>query len=294
MLSPFIWAFVNHIDKYAVEKYMHDRDPGALLIFTGLAAFVMGLVIWVFGLVSHLPASTFSLMIVGGVILVFSYLPYLYALKRDEASNVAPLYQLITPLAYVLALIFLGEHISGLQLFAGAMIFSGSVVLSFDFATVRIRTRTFFLMFVSSLMIAANVVIFKHFAVTTDFWTTAFYDLVGATIAGVILFFIPSYRHSFIGAIRQYRYQVVGVNMFAEIINIFARLINGFVSMSLPIAIVQFVNGLQPLFILVIGITLTKLAPRFGKEAIDRSALRRKFAAIILMVGGLALLSFFV
>lgn len=295
LIPPFLWAVVNHIDKYAVESYMNDRDPGALILFTSLAAFLIGIIVLIFAPIQHLHLHTSAIMIGGGMLLVFAYIPYLYAIGKDETSNAAPLFQLITPLAYLLAFIFLGERIALKELLAGSMIFFGAIALSVDIGHMKLRRRTFFLMLLSSLMIAVNVVIFKGFALETSFWTTVFYDLLGAAIAGVVIIAAsPRYRRDFMGAIRQHGSRVVSVNLVAESISVGARMVNGFVSLSLPIAIVQFINGLQPLFILVIGIVLTKFAPHLGEEAVDRRSLVRKFSAIILMCGGLSLLAFLV
>ena len=144
-------------------------------------------------------------------------------------------------------------------------------------------------------MIAGNVIIFKAFALQTSFAATAFYDLVGAALGGTLLFmFVGRYRRTFIDVIRQHKHNVVGVNLFAESLSILSRLINGFVSLLLPIAIVQFVNGLQPLFIVLIGIVLTLVAPRFGKEVITKDALVQKGIAAVCMLAGFALLSFLI
>jgi hypothetical protein len=151
------------------------------------------------------------------------------------------------------------------------------------------------LMLLSSIMIAANIVIFKSFALSTSFWTTVFYDLLGAVVAGTILLaLVARYRKDFFGAIKEHGLSVVAVNLSAETLSIGARMIAGFVTLAIPIAVVQFVNSIQSVFILVIGIILTKFAPHLGIEAIDRRSLSRKFSAIILMCAGLALLTFFV
>lgn len=294
VIPPILWASINHIDKFAVDKYMKGYNPGALVIFTGLAGILIGTIIYFFGYVSLLPIFIAIPMISAGTMLVFSYIPYLYAMKNDEASNVAPLFQLITPCAYVLSIIFLGEKISGVQLFAGSLIFFGALILSFDPHKSKIRAKTFFLMFLGAIMIALNVVMFKSFAIETNFWTTVFYDLVGASIAGFLLFIlIKTYRTSFLGSIRQHGFAVIGVNMFAETTNIVARMINGAVTLLLPIAIIQFINGLQPLFILVIGILLTKFAPKISKEEISKKVLVQKFFAVFLMLSGFVFLTIF-
>lgn len=292
IVPPLIWASINHLDKYAVDKYMHKYNSGALVIFTGCAGLIGALILLALHLVSQVPLGAALTMLFGGVFLVFSYIPYLYALDRDEASNVAPLFQLVTPSAYILALIFLREHITLSSLGAGAMIFLGAIALSFDFKTFKIRSRTFFLMLLASIMIATNVIIFKAVALETNFWTTVFYDLLGAGLAGMILFAsVRSYMRSFIDVIREYKHKVILVNITAETLNIIARMISGFVTLTLPIAIVQFVNGLQPLFIIAVGVLLTRFLPGIAIESVDRRTLIQRFGACLLMLAGFIFLS---
>ncbi len=290
-IPPLLWAAVNHLDKYSVERYMQGRDPGALVIFSGVTGALFGVVIFILGLVQPIPSGFILPILFSGALLTLSYVPYMYALERDEASNAAPLFQLITPYAYILALVFLNEHLSSHELLAGGMIFVGAVLLSFDFKKTKIRLRTFLLMSLASIMVAGNSVLFKSFALRTSFWTTAFYDMAGMALGGLVLFCVARYRRDFFGAIRRYKMSVTSLSVGIESVSVVAGLLYGFITLSVPIAIVQFVMGLQPLFILLIGIMLTKWAPRFGIETVDKNALIQKFSAILLMVTGLILLS---
>lgn len=293
LIPPIIWAVLNHADKYVIERFMRGRDPGSLVITTGASAFLMFLVFSLFfGTESTALFSEIALMILGGFLLAFSYVPYMYALQKDEASNVAPLFQMITPLVFILAYIFLGETLTIPQLFAGLLIIAGAFILSIRFETAEFKTRTLFLMLLTSLMIAANVVIFKGIALSTHFWDAVRYDLVGIALAGILLFVaVPSYRTSLFGAIKEHGAPVLWMNASIEITNIFVRIVNGFVSLLVPATLVQFVNGFQPMFIIFFGVVLSVWFPKLGVEAIDRRSLVRKSGAVVLMAGGLILLA---
>ena len=293
IIPPLIWAAGNHGDKYSVEQYMRGRDPASLIIFTGISALIFALGILLFGFVSATPLLFAVLITLSGVVLVASYVPYMYALKIDEATNTAPLFQLVTPWVYLLGLLFLGERLPFLKLCAGSLIFFGAIILSLDSEDRRIRRKTFLLMLLASAMIAGNVIVFKYFGLKTDFWTTAFYDMIGTAIGGLVLFCIPRYRRDLFSAVREHASAVVILSMAIELCGISARLLYGFITLAVPIALVQFVTGLQPLFTLFFGIVLTKWLPRFGVETIDRRNLTRKFSAILLMVTGIVLLCIF-
>ncbi len=290
VIPPIIWAAGNHADKYSVDRFMKGRTPGALVIFTGVAAAIFAACIFLLRLVSPVALAEASVMVASGLILILSYVPYVHALQTDEATNTASLFQLVTPCVYIFGLIFLGERLPFLKLCAGSLIFIGALVLSFDFTRFHIRRRTLFLILLASVMIAANVIMFKFFGLRTDFWTTCFYDMIGTALGGAVLFSIPQYRADLISAIRKFKYRVVALSLAIEASGISARLLFGFVTLSVPAALVQFVNGLQPLFIVLIGIFLTKWAPHLGQEAIDRRSLIRKFSAILIMLLGLVLL----
>ncbi len=292
LIPPIIWAVINHADKYVIGKYMQQRDPGALIITTGGSAFIMFLVLVVFAPGSGATLTQALWMTLAGFLLAFAYIPYMYALKSDEASNVAPLFQLITPLVFIFAFVFLQETISLAQGISGALIVLGAVLLSIPLHTLRFQKRTFLLMLLSATLIATNVVMFKSIALSATFWDAVRYDLVGITLAGVFLYvFITKYRLALVDAVREHGFPVLGANFLIEVSHIGVRIINGFVTLMVPATLVQFVNGFQPVFILIFGFILTKWIPAIGVEAIDKQSLVRKIIAISLMSVGLILLA---
>jgi uncharacterized membrane protein len=96
IIPPILWAAINHADKYSIERFMKGRDPGSLIITTGGSGFLMFLILSLCAPQSVATIGEASLMIFAGFLLALSYVPYMYALGEDEASNVAPLFQLIT------------------------------------------------------------------------------------------------------------------------------------------------------------------------------------------------------
>ncbi len=294
LVPPIIWAAINHGDKYAVDRFMVGRNPGALIITTGASGLVMLLVLSLFVQGSEATAFQAGIMILAGFLLALSYVPYMYALAKDEASNVAPLFQLITPLVFVLAFFVLGETLSVLQVFSGLLIILGALILSTRIEALTFKLRTFLLMSLTALMIAANVVIFKSTAINSIFWDAVRYDLVGVALAGLALFLcVPVYRRDLFSAIREHGAQVITVNAVIEVSNVLARIVNGYVTLFVPATLVQFVNGFQPVFIVLFGMVLTRWFPSWGSEALDRKSLLRKGLAVCVMVLGLILLSIY-
>jgi uncharacterized membrane protein len=292
IIPPILWAAINHADKYSIERFMKGRDPGSLIITTGGSGFLMFLILSLCAPQSVATIGEASLMIFAGFLLALSYVPYMYALGEDEASNVAPLFQLITPLVFILAFIFLGETIKPIHAFSGSLIIIGALLLSIRFETAKFKWRSFLLMMLTALMIAANVVIFKATALQTSFWDAVRYDLVGVALAGLALFVgVTHYRRDLYATIREHGVIVLWFNAVIEITNIGARIINGFASLLVPATLVQFVNGFQPVFIVLFGVLLSVWFPSWGSEALDTKSLIRKGGAVSLMALGLILLA---
>ena len=99
LLGPAIWALLNHLDKHLLVCFFgEDAAAPVLAVFTGFAGFLVATTILLFGpSVQMLAPRQTCLIMSAGALLVSSYVPYMIAMQRDEASIVASLYRL-TPL----------------------------------------------------------------------------------------------------------------------------------------------------------------------------------------------------
>lgn len=61
--------------------------------------------------------------------------------------------------------------------------------------------------------------------------------------------------------------------------------------MLIPITMVWFVNGLQPVYVFLYGILLTLIFPRISKEDLSKKVLFQKLAAILVMFVGAYLIN---
>jgi drug/metabolite transporter (DMT)-like permease len=70
------------------------------------------------------------LLMANGALLVVAIMFYLYALVDEEASYVAPFFQLIPVFGFIFGYMVLGEVLRGSQLAAGGLIVLGGIVHS--------------------------------------------------------------------------------------------------------------------------------------------------------------------
>jgi drug/metabolite transporter (DMT)-like permease len=281
-----------HVDKHLVSKRLHGANPAALLIFSALFGFVVLPVALALdpGAV-RMPFSQAALVVTGGLLNITAVGLYLYAIARDEASVVAPLFQLIPVFTYGLAWAVLGETLSWRQAAGGGLVVLGAAFASVDLEARRFKALVFALMTVASLLLAVNAVVFKKVAMEESFWAPTFWSYASLALAGVLLFsFVPPYRRRFLETLRTNRLAVVSINAANETLAVVGYLMVSYASLLAPVALVAVVGGFQPLIVFALGWFLTVAFPGFGEERLERRKVHQKLVAIGVVLGGTALL----
>src|SRR5215831_10692180 len=130
-IGPISWAASTHIDKYLVDKYFRDSDTAVLIVFTALIGLAALPVIWAFdpGVLSLSPLAI-GVMTLSGVFYMGAMLFYLRAIQSEEASVVAPLFQLSVLFTLLLAFLSLRESMTLLQLAGIGLIILGVLTVS--------------------------------------------------------------------------------------------------------------------------------------------------------------------
>lgn len=295
LLASFLFASMNFIDKYLIEKITKDNPATVITILAGLAGvpflIVVGLLagnsVINFGLANALGAISAGLLVLSGLYF------YYKALVIADASLVAALFQLIIVFNYILALIFLNEHLTLLQVVAIGIIIIGSVVINLEDneSKLKLNNKVFGQMLIASLLIAASDVIFKTIAKETAFLPTQFYEYSAGVISGIaLLIFHKSARMAFIAMIKKFKKIAVGGSTLNELFNLGSLVSMRYAMYLAPIAVVQAVMSMQSVFLILLGVLLTKIMPRYVKENISKRHLTQKSVAITIMVIGTTLL----
>lgn len=294
LITPITHAASNHIDKYFISKYFRNGRVGSLVLFSSLFA-VIGLpfILLIDRHVFLINAHDAALLMFNGFLLVMAYICYFYALEKDEASLVAPLFQLIPIFGFILGYFFLGETLTRLQFIGSLIVILGAVIISLDLDTLKVKKAVIVLMAASSLLYAINAVLFKF--VTADlqrFWPSLFWDFAGKVLFGILIFlFIKSYRRQFLHVLKTNGTWVLSLNVFNEMLAVVGEAALVFAVILAPVALAQVVSGFQPAFVFLFGILLTLFLPKFGQESLIKKHLAQKIFAIGIIIVGSTLLS---
>jgi len=294
LLAPALWAVGNHIDKYLLGRRLDQRGVGALMIFSALIGLPMlPLILLIRPGVFQISLLDRTLMMLNGMLYVIGLLPYFYALQKDEASIVVPLFQTSAVFSYILGLLILGENLTAYQSCAALLVIAGAIVitLEIDRRRSKVKAEVLALMLLASLLNALNWLLFKVVALRQDFWVSSFWEYTGFTLAGILLLFVKSYRHQFATVLRQSKLHILGLVAFNEMLSLAAKTAMNVASLLAPLALVSTLHGFQPLFVFIYGVLLTLYLPRYGTERISAAIVFQKLAAIALIIAGTSLLS---
>jgi uncharacterized membrane protein len=292
--GPVLWAASTHIDKYLVDRYFRDASTAVLMVFTSLIDLLALPVIWYFvpGIFALAPFSI-VVMIASGALYLGAMLLYLQAIQSEEASVVAPLFQLSVLWSAGLAYLVLGETLTPLQMAGGGIILAGAVLLSLDPSLKfrAIRLRVVFVMLGCTFVLALSSVIFKFFAVNAAFWSTTFWTYVGAAGFGLALLASRARLRQFVGLFRRNPGAMLGVNGANELINLGGGLGVRYALLLAPVPLVQAVSSTTTLFVFGFGIVLTRFFPALGREDLSARNLLQKGAAALLVALGIVLIN---
>jgi uncharacterized membrane protein len=291
--GPVLWAVSTHIDKYLVDRFFKNSDTAVLMVFTALLGLLMLPFIAVFQ--SGILASSLSdiaIMAVSGILYMGAMLFYLRAIQQEEASVIAPLFQLSTLFTFALAYIFLGEALSWKEGGGAALIVGGVLSLSFDrsFRLRKFSGKLVLTMAVATFVLALSSVAFKFFAVRDRFWVTTFWITVGEGLFGLAILAVPHYRRQFFALFAKNPGAMLAINGANELINLAGSLTVRAASLLAPVALVSAISSTTTLLVFLIGIGLTLVAPRLGHEDLSTRALTQKATGAALVALGVALL----
>ncbi len=296
LINPIAHSLVNHLDKYLISKYIKGGSVGTLILFSSLFSVVALPIIYIFkiDIFATITLIRALILMLNGAVLVLAIMCYLYALDYDEASYVAPFFQLVPVFSFFLGFFILGETLVQNQILAALLIIGGSLILSLEFSSgkARIKKQLVFLMMGSSFCYALYAVIFKSVAIEQGFLDSLFWDMLGKVIFGAVLFLtISTYRNQFINLIKSNRFTIIGLNIINEILALLGETAIVLAVLFAPVVLVESVGGLQPIFVLLFGILITLFFPKIGRESLETKALVQKVIAIIIITIGVFVLS---
>lgn len=295
IVASFLWGLTNHIDKFMIGGV--DKSANSvktLLVFSTLMAGVVLSPIWLIISGFQVAISGISLICILLSSFVYILATYFYfkALEKNDASIVVVMFQLIPVFSYVLAFVFFRETLTSRQIIGSIIIIISAVLISFDFKqkSSKYKGLALFLMALSSLSYAIYFVLFDIGMRNSPYNSCAFWFQIGFLILGLILFCLKSFRSAFINAIKNNGKIYLSLNLANEAVNLIANLLVNFANLTIPLALVNTLNGFQGAFVFILGVIGVKLLPKYFKEDLNKKVVIQKVSCIALSIVGIIIL----
>ncbi|MEK7497589.1 MAG: EamA family transporter [Patescibacteria group bacterium] len=293
LLGTAIYVIVVFIDKYVLSELI--KDYRGMAMYSAIVGLVAGTFLWIITGFPILELKDGFLVILTGILSIFSAAIYFYVVQREHGSKVIFLFQLIPVFVLILAIIFLKEILTFQKFLGFILILIPSLLISSSEEgklklKLNIDTNTVLLL-ISDFLIAVSAVLFKFVVDAGSFSKVVAYESWGWAIGGVVLFtFIPSVRKAFISTVRNLKKTALVLIFGNEIIYLTSKLLL-FLAISLgPVYLVNVITGTQVLFGAIYGVILTMIAPNIFKEDVSKSGLFKKLVLGAVTLVGLALI----
>ena len=302
LLAPALFALSNQIDKFLLHRHESGesaRNVASLTMYSSLIGLVILPALLLFGIRPLQDISFISMLILtlNGVIGMGSLWLYFFALQKDHASVVAPLFQMIPVIQLIAGYLLLHEALTRFQVLGFFVILSGALLIVLDTDALLkkkfvLKKDVLLLMTASSVGFGLNAIIYKWLVVDTAFSTAMFWDYAGAIIFGFLCAAVSQlYREEAREILLFRNVSGITVNIFNELLYTAGIFSVRYAMLSAPVAIVSIIGATQPLFVILIGYGATLLFPQFISEDIRRGHLTQKMIACLVIIAGVVVIT---
>ena len=288
------------VDNYTSDVYFKGRGAVSQKLFYGITFIVAAVVLAIiFGIdFSAAPLTTFLLLFVSGLLSGFAGIPYYKALEIDDSTNLGIFVQ-IAPVLYLLfGWFLLGETFNPLHIVASVIIVSAPllILLATRKRSRKIKLKAIFYSFLYVLIaVIGNVIFVKENRPELSFISEMIFVFLGKGVSDIIIVATkPKWYRRFFSVLSSSHKKVLRpmlCNTAIGLLKDFAY--RGGIAIAPSIALASAASdSVEPIFIFFMGIILTLIWPKFGREKLGRKNVLVHLSATVLVVIGIILLQF--
>lgn len=289
LLAPLAWSVVNYIDKYLLLHFSKHNQAGSggLLILSSFVSLVAAIIVFcILGLSGITVANhTIFLLVLSGIFEALYILFYFWALEHDSTVTVVALFQFAPIMGLLFGFFILGEIPTSTQMIAVGLILFGTLfIIKKKGRHFSLNLHVFLLMLVSTAFVGIYSTLFKLVGEDIPFWTSMFWQYLGITFVGLVLFvLVPKFRAQTINMVTVRKGTTLTLTGIAEFMNILALIATNAAILLAPVALVLSVSSVQPAFVLIEGTILAYYFPRLVDSS-DKPKFMVQYVVGILLI----------
>jgi drug/metabolite transporter (DMT)-like permease len=298
-ITVFIDSIRIFIDNYVSDVYFKGKDAAAQKLLYGylLIPFaIVTLIITGFDF-DVTPLNVALTLFVGGLINGISGIFYYKTLEIDDSTNLGIFIQLAPVFYLVLGWLFLGETFSPLQLLGFAIIMAAPliIVLSTRKKSRKIRIKAILYSFLYVFIAVVSNLIFIRGNDRTDasFVTTISIVLLGKGLADLLIVWCnPKWHRRWYQVVRRSRKKVFRPMLANFCVGTAKEFTYRAALATAPTVAIASVasDSSEPIVIFFMGLLLTLIWPKFGREKLNKKTIIVHLIATILVVTGIVIL----
>ena len=238
---------------------------------------------------------------VAGIIFIYGMFSLFYALSKSEASRVTPVVGAVIPVVVLfLSLIFLGERFNSKEILGLLILIVGGLWIAYDFhSEIKGLFKGFYWSIAAGILLAISAAMFKGFYNHDNFINVYVWTRIGAFLGVLTFFLVPAWRKKIVPSLLKFK-KPGKEHKESGALYVLARATGGVGSfikekaVSMTMASVTVVNALvstEYIFIFIMGLAFSLWLPRVFQEKKDWKNIVQKILAIILITGGIVLVS---
>jgi len=290
LVSAAILAIVNVVDSHLISKRLPSVQS-YLLILGFLILIVSTVIIILFPLPNYLDITSLAVAILSGVLRAASVYLMFYTLKREEVSMVIPIVNSYPILVALFAMPIVGEFLDTSQWVAIIIVVLGVILSTFKGVSgsrITWSGKVLGLLLASSIFWALSEVTAKYALAVITPWQM--YALSHFSMA--FIFLIISLRPRILNELARHekRNSAIIIIIFNETIAVISVVLLYWAMERGPVSLVSAVSSTRPVFVFIYALIISRFSELLLERRANKGILLLRFIAIMMIVGGVALI----
>lgn len=299
-ITIFLDAIRIFIDNYTSDVFFKGHSAVSQKLFYGYVWVFLSILILIVTGFNPLGAdySFVWLIVFSGILSSLAGIPYYKALEIDDSTNLGIFFQLAPIMYLVFGWLFFGETISILQLLAFLVILAAPILIikTARKKSRKIKLQAVFYTFIYVLIAAiANLMFVKIGPEDYNFVHKIALMFLGQGIASLFIVYLkPAWRQRFKVVFKKHKKKLLPpliANTICGIIK--STTYRAALTLAPTITLASAASdAAEPMVIFFMGIILTLIWPKFGREKLNKKSVLVHLGATVLVVIGVILLQF--
>lgn len=286
------------IDNYISDVYFKEKGAVSQKIVSGIVTPILGIIILIVTGFSftEMPPIALALLLMSGVLSSVAGIPYYKALEIDDSTNIGIFFQFSPILYLIIGWIIGDEQFSIIQLLACFIILAAPllVVITAKKRSRKVRIKAALLAFISIIFYVASGETFIQGNVDgINIFSEIGLVLITKGLSDLLI--IGSrrkLRRRLAKVVKSSRRKVlfpINISIVMRVIQEFSYRIGLIIAPSVAIASAAS-DAVEPAVIFFMGLLLTILWPKFGREKLQKKTVFVHFIATVLVIIGIVIL----